>query len=114
MGRMGRMNFATPKAVTSPPGLYRGVSPPSSGQRLQDSFWWSPIYNKLSANFLIDSIGHHGQHGQNGQNELWYLKAQTYMYILYICLSSRVPKLILPMLLGRMGRMNFGTRKPTH
>ena len=51
--------------------------------------------------------------GKNGQNQLWYPKAQTYIYIyiLYICLSSRVPKLILP---GSMGRMNFGTLKLRH
>ena len=56
---------------------------------------------------------------QHGQNELWYPKAQTYIYIyiLYICLGFGVPKFILPMLPGsmsRMGRMNFGTPKGSH
>ena len=60
------------------------------------------------------SAGQHGQHGQHGQNELWYPKAHTYIYILYICLGFGVPKFMLPMLpgsMGRMGRMNFGTPK---
>ena len=71
------------------------------------------IYMSELSGTKVDSA--HSAHaaGQNGKNQLWYPKAQTYIYIyiLYICLSSRVPKLILP---GSMGRMNFGTLKLRH
>ena len=44
------------RAAASPPGPQRGVTPPSSGQRLQDSLRWAPIYTKLGTNLIIDSI----------------------------------------------------------